>query len=99
MAVAIETTGRRGRLLTTAQAAEVATVSARTIQRAISSGRLVATRIGGSVRVTEADLDAFIEGGRVEVTPPPSALRRPRARKGSDAEWDVRTPVPKNLVR
>ncbi len=47
-------------LLTTEQAAETLHVSTKTILRWISSGNLIAHRLGHQFRISEPDLKAFI---------------------------------------
>jgi excisionase family DNA binding protein len=51
-------------LRTTKQAAEFCGVCEKTITNRVGSGDLVATRIGGNVRFTQLDLDAFVERSR-----------------------------------
>lgn len=63
----------RPELLTVRQAAELASVSEKTIRRKIDDGEIVATRIGTSVRVRRAELDRYLEG---------SAQRAGRAQLG-----------------
>ena len=45
---------------TVLQVAELLEVSTRTVQRWIDSRELVAHRLGGAVRISEADLRAFV---------------------------------------
>ncbi len=47
-------------LLTIALAASRLSISESSVRRLIARGRLVAHRFGGCVRVSEADLDAFV---------------------------------------
>jgi excisionase family DNA binding protein len=47
-------------VLTVAQAAELAQVSRWTIRRQIAAGLLRAKRIGGCIRITRADFDAWL---------------------------------------
>ncbi len=54
------------RLLTVAEAAEYMNVSERFIRDLIFAKRIPYTKLGKFVRIVEADLDAFIEAGRVE---------------------------------
>ena len=51
-------------LLTVSQVADVLQVNVRTVRRWIDAGDLVAHRIGRGVRVSEADLIAFIRSHR-----------------------------------
>jgi excisionase family DNA binding protein len=49
---------------TIAQIAEFVEVSTRTVRRWIAEGLLVAHRINGLVRISEADFQAFLAGHR-----------------------------------
>lgn len=51
-------------LLTVLQVAERLQTSQRTIRRAIAAGELAVHRIGSSIRVSEADLAAFLAARR-----------------------------------
>ncbi len=51
-------------LLTSSQVAEQLAVSVRTVERLVERGELVATRVGRSLRFTEADVAAFVERAR-----------------------------------
>lgn len=57
---------QRGRLLSVTEAAETANVSVRMIRRLIAERRIPFHHVGRHVRITEDDLCAFIEAGRVE---------------------------------
>jgi excisionase family DNA binding protein len=54
------TTQQRG-LLSPKSAAEYLDVSATTLRRLVSSGELLAVKLGGSTRYSLKDLDALIE--------------------------------------
>lgn len=54
------------RYLTVPQAAEYLNTSERFIRRLIAERRVAFHRVGRHVRFTAADLDAFVESGRVE---------------------------------
>lgn len=49
-------------LLTVAQAAARLAVCGKTVRRRITEGHLVALRIGGNLRISEADLRRYNEG-------------------------------------
>lgn len=51
-------------LLTVAEVAERLAISERTARRLIKSGELVTHRIGRAVRISEADLAAYVKGAR-----------------------------------
>lgn len=51
-------------MLTVRQVAERLQASERTVRRAIASGELAVHRIGAAVRVSEADLAAFLAARR-----------------------------------
>lgn len=51
-------------LLTIPQAADRLAMSVDTVQRAITAGHLDTVRVGRSVRIAEADLEAFINARR-----------------------------------
>ena len=53
------------RLLTVEAAAERMSTSTRFIRRLIAERRIAYVKIGRHVRITEADLGAFIEDGRI----------------------------------
>jgi excisionase family DNA binding protein len=53
------------RLLTVEAAAERMSTSTRFIRRLISERRIAYVKIGRHVRITEADIAAFIESGRI----------------------------------
>jgi excisionase family DNA binding protein len=53
-------------LLTVEQAAERLNTSPRFIRRLVGERRIPFTRLGRHVRLTAADLDAFVARGRVE---------------------------------
>ena len=48
------------RFYTTAQVAELLSVSQRTVRRWIATGELVAHKLGRGVRISEADLKTFL---------------------------------------
>jgi len=50
----------KGKLITINQAAELLSVSHYTIRRWIKSGYLPACKIGGSLRIDEADIEALL---------------------------------------
>ncbi len=52
--------------LSTKDAAERVGITARTLYRMIDEGRLPAYKFGRVLRLKVADVDAFIEGSRVE---------------------------------
>lgn len=52
------------RLLTVAGVVDQLAVSERTVRRLISDGELVTHRIGRAVRISEADLAAYVKGAR-----------------------------------
>ena len=54
----------RGGFLSIAEAAELLRVSTRTVRRWIGEGLLVAHRIHGLVRISEADFQAFLAAHR-----------------------------------
>ena len=54
-----------GRLLTVQEAAEQMSTSVRFIRRLITERRITYVKLGRHVRITEADIAAFIEAGRV----------------------------------
>ena len=66
-------------LLNVAQAAERLGVTPRFIRRLIAEKRIPYVKLGGShVRIDEADLDAFVAAGRVEVAPRQMPLAYPQ---------------------
>jgi excisionase family DNA binding protein len=54
--------GREAALLTIAQVAERFSVSERTVWRLISTGELVAIRLGRLIRIPVENLNAYIDG-------------------------------------
>lgn len=54
------------RWLSTAEASERLGVTLRTLYRLVDEGRLPAYKIGRVIRVKEDDVDAFIEGARIQ---------------------------------
>ena len=54
------------RLLTVAEVAEALRVSTMTIYRMVKSGQLPATRVGRSYRFRRADVQGYLEKGKVE---------------------------------
>lgn len=57
-------TGAIPKFFTITQAAELLEVSSRTVRRWIDTGRLVAHRFGGTVRIADPDLRAFLSRHR-----------------------------------
>ncbi len=55
------TSPARSRFLTPAEVAEELRVSAMTVYRLIKSGELRAARIGKSYRISEEDVDAYLQ--------------------------------------
>ncbi|WP_114794914.1 helix-turn-helix domain-containing protein [Gaiella occulta] len=62
------TSAQGAALLSPADVARRAQVSAKTVYRAIRSGDLVASRIGAHYRITEEDFWLWISGARVKPT-------------------------------
>lgn len=58
--------------------AEVLNISRRSVIRLIDSGDLPSFKFGGSVRISESDLLAYIERSRRDVAPPTPPRRRSR---------------------
>ena len=58
---------RLPRLLSIPHVAEHLGVCTKTVRRLIQSGELLATRVGRAIRVTEADLGAYLARGRSHV--------------------------------
>lgn len=52
--------------LSTADAAKALGITPRTLYRFIDQGELPAYRFGRVIRIKQADVDAFIEGARIE---------------------------------
>lgn len=52
--------------LSTADAAKALGITPRTLYRFIDQGELAAYRFGRVIRIKQADVDAFIEGARIE---------------------------------
>jgi excisionase family DNA binding protein len=68
--------------MTIDQAAEKATLSVRTIRRAIQRGEISHHRMGGAIRISDDDLAAWIDSKRQPATKPSGAfLDRYRAGK------------------
>lgn len=63
-------------LLTVEQAAELLNVSVRFVRRLIAERRIAVHRIGRHVRISGADLNAYITSGRVEPLPGSGDPRR-----------------------
>jgi excisionase family DNA binding protein len=61
------------RLLTVEATAERMSTSVRFVRRLIAERRIAFVKLGRHVRIAEADIDAFIEAGRVDPLPPPDA--------------------------
>lgn len=56
--------GEMETLYTMPEVAEILKVTLQTVRNFIERGELVATRLGGAVRIAESDLKAFIEKGK-----------------------------------
>jgi len=56
------TSSARARFLTPAEVAELLRVSSMTVYRLIKSGELRAARIGKSYRISEEDVDTYLQG-------------------------------------
>lgn len=54
------------RLLTIPEVAEILRVSAVTVRRLLSSRRLTAIKVGGSVRFSENDVESYLKKQRIE---------------------------------
>ena len=68
-------------MLTVAQVSERLNVSAKIVYALIESGQLVSHRFGvgrGTIRVSEADLQAYITSCRLETDRAPQRRPRPR---------------------
>ncbi|HSP02956.1 MAG TPA: helix-turn-helix domain-containing protein [Acidimicrobiales bacterium] len=52
--------------LSTADAAKALGITPRTLYRFIDQGELAAYRFGRVIRIKQSDVDAFIEGARIE---------------------------------
>lgn len=61
--------------LTVAEAAEHLNTSVRFIRRLIAERRIAFHKVGAHVRITAADLDGFVQAGRVEAITASSVLR------------------------
>jgi excisionase family DNA binding protein len=59
------TTNRADQLLTVEAAAERMSTSVRFVRRLIAERRIAFVKLGRHVRLTEADVAAFIESGRI----------------------------------
>ncbi len=59
------------RLLTVEATAERMSTSVRFVRRLIAERRIAFVKLGRHVRIAEADIDAYIEAGRVDPLPPP----------------------------
>ncbi|MFP5320704.1 MAG: helix-turn-helix domain-containing protein [Acidimicrobiia bacterium] len=68
--------------LSTADAAKALGITPRTLYRFIDAGDLPAYRFGRVIRVKQADVDAFIEGARIQ----PGSLEHLYPDSGSKAE-------------
>lgn len=69
--------------LGTAEAARYLGLTSRTLYRLIDEGQLPAYKFGRVIRLKQADVDAFVEGSRIE----PGSLEHlyPEARKDTSA--------------
>jgi excisionase family DNA binding protein len=56
----------RRELLTIEEAAEVMGMSTRYVRRLVAERRIAFHKLGRSVRIARADIDAYVEAGRVE---------------------------------
>lgn len=56
-----------GQLLTVAEVADLLRVSNMTVYRLIKAGQIGAIRVGKNYRIPQADLDAYLESGVVQV--------------------------------
>ncbi|MGH8866576.1 MAG: excisionase family DNA-binding protein [Actinomycetes bacterium] len=54
------------RLLTVDEAAEAMNTSSRFVRRLVAERRITFTRLGRHVRIAAADVEAYVEAGRVE---------------------------------
>lgn len=61
--------------LTAAEAAEHLNTSVRFIRRLIAERRIAFHKVGSHVRIAVADLDMFVQAGRVEAITASSVLR------------------------
>lgn len=52
------------KLYTMPEVAKILKVALQTVRNFIERGDLMATKLGGAVRITESDLKAFIEKGK-----------------------------------
>jgi excisionase family DNA binding protein len=68
--------------LSTADAAKALGITPRTLYRFIDQGELAAYRFGRVIRIKQADVDAFIEGARIE----PGSLEHLYPDSGSNSE-------------
>lgn len=68
--------------LSTADAAKALGITPRTLYRFIDQGELPAYRFGRVIRIKRADVDAFIEGARIE----PGSLEHLYPDSGAKAE-------------
>ena len=68
--------------LSTADAAKALGITPRTLYRFIDQGELPAYRFGRVIRIKRADVDAFIEGARIE----PGSLEHLYPDSGSKGE-------------
>ncbi len=58
---------RPGQLLTVAEVADLLRVSNMTVYRLIKAGQIGAIRVGKNYRIPQADLDAYLQDGVVQV--------------------------------
>lgn len=66
------------KLLTVADLCELLQVSRSTVNRLVSSGELAAFKIGGQLRFSEADVNAYVKAARVRQTKRPAPPAPPR---------------------
>lgn len=64
-----------GQYLTVADAADYLNTSARFVRRLIAERRIAFHKVGSHVRIGIADLEAFVQAGRVEAITASSVLR------------------------
>jgi excisionase family DNA binding protein len=56
------------KLLTVEEAADRLGTSARFVRRLVAERRIAYVKVGRHVRISEADMDAFVAAGRVEAS-------------------------------
>lgn len=76
------------RMLTVADAAEALSVSTKWVRAAVASGQLPGVKLGGCVRIPQADLMQVLQRSRIEAKTPAemiSSQPKPRRREGRSA--------------